>query len=341
MRMPEIHSALCQPEGELTQVEVWGLWRDGEGRGLGKHLTTNCGCRTDGAAIHLLKGLPVAVHVSLESRVTKRPIIVPSKEWKTYPRMFAFYLLRSPSGVHCYGVDKLRRDTADGRADRDIRGGIVICGGLALACDTAVGQSFRFVWGRHVSLHPCVNTQQVLQSNKSWSLLLCHRWAIMLSGGSWLSAAVNAVCTGHQTLQAVQEAGTLGAIEFNKHTHNVNEWKAADQPEGHKHTWAWLWSAALSSLPAAHVAVFNLWHIPQTECELKRSAGGYSEDENFETDHYNILSNHLGFLGWWGLGLGHLCSMEKLICFQLVFRFWTYFKTYACLVLLVFCKLRK
>lgn len=65
--MPELHSAVCQPEGELTQVEVRGLRRDGEGRGLGKHLTTNYGCRTDGATLQLLEGLTVAVHVSLGS----------------------------------------------------------------------------------------------------------------------------------------------------------------------------------------------------------------------------------------------------------------------------------
>lgn len=64
--MPKLHSAFCQPEGKLTQVEVRGLRRDGEGRGLGKHLTTNCGGGTDGPTIHLLEGLPVAVHVSLE-----------------------------------------------------------------------------------------------------------------------------------------------------------------------------------------------------------------------------------------------------------------------------------
>lgn len=59
-------------KGELTQVEVRGLRRDGEGRGLGKHLTTNCGCRTDWAAVHLLKGLTVAVHVSLEKIQEKK-----------------------------------------------------------------------------------------------------------------------------------------------------------------------------------------------------------------------------------------------------------------------------
>lgn len=65
--MPELHSAFCQPEGKLTQVEVRGLRRDGECRGLGKHLTTNYGCGTDGRPIiHLLEGFPVAVHVSLE-----------------------------------------------------------------------------------------------------------------------------------------------------------------------------------------------------------------------------------------------------------------------------------
>lgn len=62
----ELHKALGQPQGELTQVEVRGLWRNGKCRGLGEHLTTNCGCRANGAAVHLLEGLAVAVHVSLE-----------------------------------------------------------------------------------------------------------------------------------------------------------------------------------------------------------------------------------------------------------------------------------
>lgn len=26
LNMPELHSAFCQPEGELTQIEVRGLW---------------------------------------------------------------------------------------------------------------------------------------------------------------------------------------------------------------------------------------------------------------------------------------------------------------------------
>lgn len=56
---------ISQPGGQLTQIEVRGLRRDGEGGSFRKHLTTNCGCRTDGATIHLLEGLAVAVHVSL------------------------------------------------------------------------------------------------------------------------------------------------------------------------------------------------------------------------------------------------------------------------------------
>lgn len=63
--MPELHSAHQSAGGQLTQIEVRGLRRDGEGGSFRKHLTTNCGCRTDGATIHLLEGLAVAVHVSL------------------------------------------------------------------------------------------------------------------------------------------------------------------------------------------------------------------------------------------------------------------------------------
>lgn len=69
---PEFHSAYSQPEGRLTQVEVRGLRRDGEGRGLGEHLTTNSGRGADLASIQLLKGLSVAVDVSLEVGKTRR-----------------------------------------------------------------------------------------------------------------------------------------------------------------------------------------------------------------------------------------------------------------------------
>lgn len=66
--MFELHKVHSQPQGKLTQVEVRGLRRNGKCRGLGKHLTTNCGCWANGATVHLLKGLAVAVHVSLEGK---------------------------------------------------------------------------------------------------------------------------------------------------------------------------------------------------------------------------------------------------------------------------------
>lgn len=71
-KSPEFHSALSQPEGRLTQVEVRGLRRDGEGRGLGEHLTTNSGRGADWATFQLLKGLSVAVHVSLMEEKTRK-----------------------------------------------------------------------------------------------------------------------------------------------------------------------------------------------------------------------------------------------------------------------------
>lgn len=69
--------------------------------------------------------------------------------------MCAFYLLWSSSRVHCYGVDKLRRNTPDGGADWDIRRGTVIRTVLvlALAGDAVAVQSCRLVQGRCTGLH--------------------------------------------------------------------------------------------------------------------------------------------------------------------------------------------
>lgn len=96
----QLHSSLCQPQGKLTQVEVRGLRWDGEGRGLGKHLTTNCGCRTDRAALHLLKGFTVAVHVSLENKAfyTNEHVNVQKVKWEDQYNLHIFTSLGRPPG---------------------------------------------------------------------------------------------------------------------------------------------------------------------------------------------------------------------------------------------------
>lgn len=163
--LPELHSAPCQPEGELTQVEVRGLRWDGEGRGLGKHLTTNCGWRKYGATIHLLEGLSVTVHVSLESRaITQKNTDVKMCDGareKTCSIMWAFYLLRSSSRVHRYGADKLWRNAADRGTDQDIRSGTVIRAILVLALtgDASARQNCRLIQRPHMGLHTWDNAQ--------------------------------------------------------------------------------------------------------------------------------------------------------------------------------------
>lgn len=58
-------------KSELTQVEVRGLWRDGEGRGLKRNLTAGAAVGTDWR-LRLLESLPVTVHLSLERQGTQR-----------------------------------------------------------------------------------------------------------------------------------------------------------------------------------------------------------------------------------------------------------------------------
>lgn len=149
--MSELHSASGQPDGGLTQVEVRGLRRDGEGRGLGKHLTTNYGCRTDGSSFHFLEGLPVAVHIFLEWGTIRKQnqahIIVGRK--KKCENIFQnyFYLLGPSSRVHSYGADKLWRNASNGGANRDIRRLISTALVLALAGNATAGKSCRLIHG--------------------------------------------------------------------------------------------------------------------------------------------------------------------------------------------------
>lgn len=163
---------------ELTQVEVRGLRQNGEGRGLGEHLTTNCGCRTIRASVHFLKCLPVAVHVSLQAETTRpTKTLTCAEEWvrsgdqRFFFFFFPSYLFWTSSRIHCDGVCELWRNTPDGGTDRRIRRRAVIQITLILtvAGDTTARQSAGLVWGLSLSLK---TWDQITQVNSHQTFLI-------------------------------------------------------------------------------------------------------------------------------------------------------------------------
>lgn len=143
---------------------------------------------------------------------------------RTRSKMCAFYLLRSSSGVHRYGVDKLRRDTADRGANRDVRRGTVIGTVLVLAlADVATaGQSCRIVQGHCPGLDTWDDTQGSVKA-KQWGITAAAVLVKIHHRHQRLMVVSRCESSLHRPSCAFRRPWLL-KLSNSTCTHKVNEW---------------------------------------------------------------------------------------------------------------------